>query len=149
MHSPSLLHPSPALRRQMSIGEELADAVIEVHNQEALRHWRHERNAWIQATAQAIEERHGETAARGFPEAARVVRPFVSWHLALPGEQLSVRNSLRFIERLERAGFFGRLLRAVRHAWGFRQVTHTTMWALLKEGLALRARLSGWREYDR
>jgi hypothetical protein len=85
----------------MSIGEELADAVIEVSNQEALRRWRHERNAWIEATAQAIAEQHGVMGGRAFREAARVVRPFVSWHLALPGEQLSVRNSLRFIERLE------------------------------------------------
>jgi hypothetical protein len=91
----------------MLIGEELADAVIEVQNQQALRHWRHERNAWIEATAQTIEERHGETAARAFPEAARVARPFVSWHLALPGEQLSVRNSLRFIEHLEEGAPLG------------------------------------------
>ena len=101
MLTPSLLHPSPALSRQMSIGEELADAVIEISDQEALRHWRHQRNAWIEATAQTLAEQHGARAARAFREAARVVRPFVSWHLALPGEQLSVRNSLRFIERLE------------------------------------------------
>jgi hypothetical protein len=85
----------------MSIGEELADAVIEITSQEALRHWRHERNAWIEATAQAIAERHGTMAARAFRDAARVPRPFVSWQLALPGEQLSVRNSLMYIERLE------------------------------------------------
>jgi hypothetical protein len=85
----------------MSIGEQLADAVIEISNQEALRRWRHERNAWIEATAQTIAEAHGAMGARAFREAARVVRPFVSWHLALPGEQLSVRNSLRYIERLE------------------------------------------------
>jgi hypothetical protein len=85
----------------MSIGEDLADAVIEVTNQEALRRWRHERNAWIEATAQTIAERHGAMAAKSFRDAARVLRPFVSWHLALPGEQLSVRNSLMYIERLE------------------------------------------------
>ena len=85
----------------MSIGEELADAVIEVTNQEALRAWRYERNAWIEATAVTIADRHGEVAARAFRQSARVARPFVSWHLALPGEQLSVRNSLMYIERLE------------------------------------------------
>jgi hypothetical protein len=85
----------------MSIGEALADAVIEVSNQDALRHWRHERNAWIEATARTVAERHGALAARGFRDAALVVRPFVSWQLALPGEQLSVRNSLMYIERLE------------------------------------------------
>lgn len=101
MLSKSLHHPSPALSRQMWIGEELADAVVEVTNQEALRHWRYERNAWVEATAVTIAERHGAMAARGFRQAARVVRPFVSWHLALPGEQLSVRNSLVYIERVE------------------------------------------------
>jgi hypothetical protein len=85
----------------MSIGEDLADAVIQISDQEALRRWRHERNAWIEATAQTIAEQHGAMAARAFREAARVLRPFVSWHLALPGEQLSVRNSLLYIERLE------------------------------------------------
>jgi hypothetical protein len=85
----------------MTIGEDLADAVIEISNQEALRRWRHERNAWVEATAQTIADQHSAMAARAFREAARVVRPFVSWHLALPGEQLSVRNSLLYIERLE------------------------------------------------
>jgi hypothetical protein len=85
----------------MAIGEQLADAVIEITNQEALRHWRHERNAWVEATAATIAERHGAMAARCFRQSARVVRPFVSWHLALPGEQLSVRSSLVYIERLE------------------------------------------------
>jgi hypothetical protein len=85
----------------MSTGEDLGDAVIEITSQEALRHWRHERNAWIEATAQTVAESYGALAARAFREAARVARPFVSWRLALPGEQLSVRNSLMFIERLE------------------------------------------------
>jgi NAD(P)H-dependent flavin oxidoreductase YrpB (nitropropane dioxygenase family) len=44
------------------------------------------------------------------------------------------------IDRLESAGVLGRLLRAFRHAWAFRRVTHTSFWALLKEGLALRER---------
>jgi NAD(P)H-dependent flavin oxidoreductase YrpB (nitropropane dioxygenase family) len=46
----------------------------------------------------------------------------------------------RFIERLEASGVMGRLWRAMRHAWAFRRATHTSFWALVKEGLALRAR---------
>jgi NAD(P)H-dependent flavin oxidoreductase YrpB (nitropropane dioxygenase family) len=45
-----------------------------------------------------------------------------------------------FIERLERGGFLGRLFRAVGHAFRFRRLTGTSLWALFKEGLAMRAR---------
>ncbi len=45
-----------------------------------------------------------------------------------------------FIARLERAGFFGRIVRAFAHAWQFRKLTRTSFWALLKEGFAMRRR---------
>jgi NAD(P)H-dependent flavin oxidoreductase YrpB (nitropropane dioxygenase family) len=46
----------------------------------------------------------------------------------------------RFIEELEGAGMLRRFLRALHHAWAFRRTTGTSLWALLKEGLALRSR---------
>src|SRR5262249_20768410 len=52
-----------------------------------------------------------------------------------------------FIDKLERGGFFGRLLRALLHAWAFRRETGTSLWALLREGFALKARqeLTFWQ----
>jgi NAD(P)H-dependent flavin oxidoreductase YrpB (nitropropane dioxygenase family) len=45
-----------------------------------------------------------------------------------------------FIERLERAGWLGRLLRAAAHAWAFRKLTGESLWALLREGWAMKRR---------
>jgi NAD(P)H-dependent flavin oxidoreductase YrpB (nitropropane dioxygenase family) len=45
-----------------------------------------------------------------------------------------------FVEHLEQGSAIGRFLRALRHAWAFRRATHTSLWALLKEGMALRSR---------
>jgi NAD(P)H-dependent flavin oxidoreductase YrpB (nitropropane dioxygenase family) len=44
------------------------------------------------------------------------------------------------IEHIEHGGVVGRLLRALKHAWSFRRATGTSFWALLQEGLAMRAR---------
>jgi NAD(P)H-dependent flavin oxidoreductase YrpB (nitropropane dioxygenase family) len=43
------------------------------------------------------------------------------------------------IEQLENGGVIRRFARALRHAWAFRRETGTSFWALLKEGLAMRA----------
>jgi len=45
-----------------------------------------------------------------------------------------------FIARLERSGWLGRLARAVAHAWAFRKLTGESVWALLKEGWAMKRR---------
>jgi len=52
--------------------------------------------------------------------------------------QRVIKTSL--VDRLERGGFLGRLVRALRHAWAFRRLTHSSFWALLREGFAMRAR---------
>ena len=43
-----------------------------------------------------------------------------------------------FIDKLERAGVFGRLVSALRHALALRAMTGTSLWALLREGSAMR-----------
>jgi NAD(P)H-dependent flavin oxidoreductase YrpB (nitropropane dioxygenase family) len=43
-----------------------------------------------------------------------------------------------FIARLERSGFLGRLVRALVHAWQLRRITNTSVWALVKEGWAMK-----------
>ena len=43
-----------------------------------------------------------------------------------------------FIDQLERAGFLGRLLAALRHALQLKSMTDTSLWALLREGTAMR-----------
>jgi NAD(P)H-dependent flavin oxidoreductase YrpB (nitropropane dioxygenase family) len=45
-----------------------------------------------------------------------------------------------FIERLEQAGWLGRLLRAIAHAWQFRRLTGDPVLALLREGWAMKRR---------
>jgi NAD(P)H-dependent flavin oxidoreductase YrpB (nitropropane dioxygenase family) len=45
-----------------------------------------------------------------------------------------------FIDELDRAGPLTALVRALRHAWAFRKLTRVGLWALLKEGLAMRRR---------
>jgi NAD(P)H-dependent flavin oxidoreductase YrpB (nitropropane dioxygenase family) len=52
--------------------------------------------------------------------------------------QRVIRTS--FVDRLERAGFLGRVITGVSHAWTFRKMTETSMLALFREGMALRAR---------
>lgn len=44
-----------------------------------------------------------------------------------------------FIEQLERAGFLGKMLAAVRHALALKGITNTSLIALIKEGRAMRA----------
>jgi NAD(P)H-dependent flavin oxidoreductase YrpB (nitropropane dioxygenase family) len=44
------------------------------------------------------------------------------------------------IDRLERAGFLGRLWRALGHAWAFRKLTGSSFFALLREGWAMKER---------
>jgi len=44
-----------------------------------------------------------------------------------------------FIDRLEKAGFFGRLVAALRHALALKSVTKTSLPALLQEGAAMRS----------
>jgi NAD(P)H-dependent flavin oxidoreductase YrpB (nitropropane dioxygenase family) len=45
-----------------------------------------------------------------------------------------------FVARLESAGVLGRLFSSLRQAWALRRATRTSMAALIREGLALRAR---------
>lgn len=45
----------------------------------------------------------------------------------------------RFIDRLEKAGFIGRLIAAVRHALALKAVTNTSLPALIQEGVAMRS----------
>jgi len=45
-----------------------------------------------------------------------------------------------FVDRLERAGFVGRVITGLSHAWTFRKMTDTSMLALFQEGMALRSR---------
>jgi NAD(P)H-dependent flavin oxidoreductase YrpB (nitropropane dioxygenase family) len=52
--------------------------------------------------------------------------------------QRVIRTEL--VDSLEGAGFLSSLFRALRHAWAFRKLTGTSIWALLKEGLAMRKR---------
>jgi NAD(P)H-dependent flavin oxidoreductase YrpB (nitropropane dioxygenase family) len=51
--------------------------------------------------------------------------------------QRVIRTS--FIDRLERSGFLGRLIAAVRHALALKSVTKTSLPALLQEGAAMRS----------
>ncbi len=44
-----------------------------------------------------------------------------------------------FVDKLERAGFWGRLVAALRHAWALKTVTGTSLVGLVREGLAMRA----------
>jgi NAD(P)H-dependent flavin oxidoreductase YrpB (nitropropane dioxygenase family) len=46
------------------------------------------------------------------------------------------------VDRLERSGWLMGFLRAFKHAWAFRSLTGSSFFALLKEGLAMRARES-------
>ena len=43
-----------------------------------------------------------------------------------------------FVDALERAGRFGAAIRALRHAWAFRKLTGTSIFALLREGLTMK-----------
>ncbi|MDP6932442.1 MAG: nitronate monooxygenase [Myxococcota bacterium] len=43
-----------------------------------------------------------------------------------------------FIDRLERAGFVGRMFAAIGHALAFRSMTGTSLWALFREGRTMR-----------
>jgi NAD(P)H-dependent flavin oxidoreductase YrpB (nitropropane dioxygenase family) len=74
----------------------------------------------------AIKAAYLETSAQG-----TVVTTAVDGH-----PQRVIRTA--FIERLERAGFVGRLLAALRHALALKSLTHTSLFALFREGLAMR-----------
>jgi NAD(P)H-dependent flavin oxidoreductase YrpB (nitropropane dioxygenase family) len=50
--------------------------------------------------------------------------------------QRVIRTAL--IDRLERAGFFGRLVSALRHAWSLTEVTGSSMTDLMREGVAMK-----------
>jgi NAD(P)H-dependent flavin oxidoreductase YrpB (nitropropane dioxygenase family) len=50
--------------------------------------------------------------------------------------QRVIRTAL--IERLERSGFFGRLVSALRHAWALSEETGTSMTDLVREGTAMK-----------
>jgi len=52
--------------------------------------------------------------------------------------QRVIRTS--FVDRLERAGFIGGMLAGLRHAWAFRGMTGTSLWALFQEGMGMRER---------
>jgi NAD(P)H-dependent flavin oxidoreductase YrpB (nitropropane dioxygenase family) len=44
----------------------------------------------------------------------------------------------KLVDSLERSGLIAGLFRALRHAWTFRAITGTSMWSLLREGLAMK-----------
>lgn len=58
---------------------------------------------------------------------------------AVDGHPQRVINT-PFIARLEKAGFLGRILVAIGHALAFRKQTNSSLWALFKEGMAIRKR---------
>jgi NAD(P)H-dependent flavin oxidoreductase YrpB (nitropropane dioxygenase family) len=44
----------------------------------------------------------------------------------------------KLVDALEKSGLLAGFLRALRHAWTFRAITGTSIWSLLREGLAMK-----------
>jgi hypothetical protein len=80
-------------------GDRLLKAAEQVGDQDAFHAWRQKRNAWVRGVTYALAGQDVRGPAERFRAVARVERPLVGWHAALPGEVEAIRDAVAALER--------------------------------------------------